>query len=375
MKKLISITGQSYERGKQRGQHLKKIIQAKVERTMAYLTKYFSEMVIQSTALAFEQKIKASYPEIMEEMEGIANGAEIDFEVFRNAAIGRPAASFSHTKSAGENQNEEECSCFALRQQIGGQDVFLAKNADLATEGDPLADDLTVLLVQPKEGFQYLCYTGFPEWPGGTEGINEHGLAMVGSGVSTNDVPDQWMQNTKVGVPLHLLQSVLFRTCRTIEEALDHIRHSPRGFLGRNLLITDRTGGWAKCEVSFNHLEIDRGEDRTYLIGTSHFRSEKLKSLSPSRVEYPSSYLRYEQLESLLSEVKGELEPKDARMILADHYNGPSNKSICRHSNVSNTFGSIFIHDSPPTLHALFGRPCRQKFVAYSLPALKESFA
>lgn|GEM_PF-1155340 len=370
---LCIVSGNAYERGRQRGGLLKAKIAAKIDRTLGHLMSQCPEALIRSTAEAFVKTIGSDYPKILEGLRGIADGAGIEFERFYTAALGRPAATFLNPISAGSSRPSEECSCFARPQSGDRSGILLAKNADLASVGDPIASDLTALRVEPNDGYRFLCYTGFPEWPGGTEGINEHGLAMVGSGVSTSDVPSDWTDETRVGVPLHILQSEILRTCRTIDEALVHIRRSPRGFLGRDLLLADRTGAWAKCEVSFDHLEVERGGGCPYLIGTSHYQSERMAPLSPTRSQYPSSYLRMERLAAMLSDASGDLELEDVRSILADHRHGPSNESICRHSDVSNTLGSVCFEDAPPQMHVLFGRPCETRPVTFDMDSTGEA--
>lgn len=360
---FASVRGTPYEMGRQRGQQLARKIQRKIERNLTQWHALWSKALVESLSRRFERALSVRAPEILEELRGISDGASIPYEEFRSGVLGKPPTGIMEPSLRAQvSHGNDECSCLVYSAD---QRLFMTKNDDLAY--DCPEDDLTVIEATPNVGHSYIAATWFPEWPGGTDGINDKGLAMLGSGVMIRDALPAYNASSDVGVPIHLLESIIWANAGNVEEALTYVRKEPRGFLGRNLLIAESGGRFARCEVSFNHSAATIYESGSYVFAAGHFDTPCMKEVGPSPHEYLSSYTRVERYRQILATNADPVDLESLKRMMSDHENGPSESSICRHSKAINTLGGVIIEVRNGRMHVLKGRPCEQEFAVFTI--------
>jgi hypothetical protein len=237
-------------------------------------------------------------------------------------------------------------------------------------------DDFFVEIAEPKGGNKFIQASVYPEQPQGNEGLNEKGVAFVGSGIMPSDAVKAYKENKPVGVPLHNLQQLFLSDCDNIDDIIDLIKISPRGYMGRLLHVSDKEGNMFRAEISYNDLFIKYPEAANYpfnwiSVGTGHFLSKKMSKLTQSYTERPETYVRYDRYMKLLTENAGKIDFTITRQILRDHEYGHSSFSICRHDDdlninddrVMRTLNSIIIFPSSRVFWVAKGYPCENEFI------------
>ena len=195
-----------------------------------------------------EERLERCFPELLDEAQGIANGAGVTREQILILNCG-DAITGSATRG---------CSSIGFAESDHGP--LLGKTADWNAKH---AEDYAAwqrYQPAPGEGYPFIHYGCAGTW-WSEGGINEAGLGMVlnglpGDGVSAQSVPT-----------LPLARGVL-QHCRTVEEALAWLGGYDVMYWGFNLILADRDGDLAFIEVVPGAQATHRALD--YLIHTNH---------------------------------------------------------------------------------------------------------
>jgi hypothetical protein len=380
--------------GKQRGEKLGDMIRAKRDRWIgsakpasidekAVASKLHE---VREAADKSEDAINKKFPEITEELKGIANGARIPYEDLKLMLLGyipskepfKPDLMKPQVSSSG--LPVEECSSFAATGPATSDGVpLIAKNGDYSAPQFAgcgwglIEEDACLIYAEPADGNRYIAVGAYPEWPGNSEGLNEKGLALCGSGVTPYyETKEAYAKAKPVGVPIHYLQSVIYAKCDNVEDALAYLEIAPRGYNGRNLNMVDTDGHVLKAEVSFEHLNLIRPYVNAnyaanwFVAGTSHFASDKMNWMGPQEEEYPSTYRRFERIMALLTRHAGTIDFDFAKQVMRDHAYGPGGWSICRHGPV-HTLASYIMQPTLGRVWCCVGHPCENEYEAFGL--------
>lgn len=129
-----------------------------------------------------------------------------------------------------------------------------------------IADQYSVLMiVHPKDRYAFAAVT----WPGligVLSGMNEHGLALANMEVARGAVMPQAM-------PYTLLYRLVLEKCKTVDEAVELIRNTPRQS-ANNLMLMDASGDRAVVEIRPEGVTVRKADAKTALISTNHQRGE-----------------------------------------------------------------------------------------------------
>ncbi len=266
----ITISGAPFERGVQYGEQLKE----KIAATIRYYRSIFTlpEAEIMRHARYFRNTIRAFNPDYIEEIDGIAQGAEVD--ALWVVALNARSEILSH-QSVGIATE-----CTAL--YFSGPSI-LGQNWDW---GGAL-ESLTVLLkiVRP-DGHVIKMLTE----PGiiGKIGMNSSGLGTC-LNILTTGKPVS-------GLPVHVfLRAVL--DCESLDEVNSLLERHAAG-KASNLVVADAAGngfGIEFCDRESFRLEPESG----YLLHTNHYLGSAVNS--PEDPDFASSYARYDKAAKLLS--------------------------------------------------------------------------
>jgi len=273
-------------------------------------------------ASGYQELVTSLYPELFEELNGIAIGSGFDIadlftlncrtEILPPDFLARALIN-SDQSFTRSDVDASECTSFAFNH---GEDkpVWLSQNWDwigLQREA------LVVARAKNQRGEQFITVTEAGM-------LAKIGLNQYGFGVCLN-ILRSMNDGTKPGVPVHFLLRALL-DCKTVEQATALV--SDIEFASSsNVMIADRSGAMVNIELSPHGVKVLTTEDNT-LCHTNHFLHPSLiKSESPQAANL-SSAARLNMAESSLPSVHNLI---DIQSLLSDTSNGP--ESICRFAN------------------------------------------
>ena len=309
---MLTVNGTHYEQGLQQGKILKEEIMHNIG-----LAKHLVEPVVQNKSYKkfISENLKYladQFPDLVEEMHGIADGSNISFESI--AMLNIPAYFFSERFSP-------ECSMILAKGKATEDGkTYVIKNRDMR------ASIRQVLLQRKYPNGQMISeVTGIGTVTYPASGINSNGLGVTTTGFwSTKVIPTLSLAaNSQIFFNIH----ILLKQCSSVDESLSLLRKFPV-MNGLNLILTDRNKSCI-VEMTSNGMVIEWDTGAGILFRTNHYVSDKFCSLNPDREEYPSTFMRYERIESLLKQSYGHIRFQDLYRVLSDHENGIN--GICRH--------------------------------------------
>lgn len=298
-------------------------------------------------ALRFLPWIEKFAPDQIEEIRGVAAGAEVPFEIALLANVRAEVAGLDHF-AAG-------CTAVALgRHATANGEVLISQNQDQ----HPAMQELVVILkVVPERGPRMLMATF-----GGLIGYG--GINSAGVGYMMNALANStW----RMGMPHYPLKRALLEQT-DLEGCRRAIERARVGSCANNLLV-DRER-LADVELTPDGYEMiePATRDADYLVHTNHFRCAVLAADEQLLPRLPDSAPRCERMETLIRERHGALTVDDLKAFFADHVGYP--RSICRHNAEGSRLKSIFSVIGEPDrgrLHVSVGNPCASQYVTYEL--------
>jgi isopenicillin-N N-acyltransferase-like protein len=345
---MIEVSGTHREVGQQIGEKMKPQLQRVLSRLRGSLPPGVSwkDMVLKGQLCLAHSR--AAYPEFVEELEGIAEAAELPFEeVFLaiSEELWEPAA-----WHAGHPTLARGCTDFAARGgATAGDATLIAHTNDLGAE---VEEDLVILKVRAWNEPEFLGVSvaglGF------SAGFNAAGISMTGNAVSCSDI--------RPGVPRLLIARAIL-SARRLGEAMDACL-LPLRASNYNNVIADANGEVYNMEGSATDCEPIY-IDENIMVHANHYVSLPMRRFEANRNHIGGSIIRHNRAMRLLRENYGRLSPELFQELLADHTNYPA--SICKHTGVTVTVFSIIINLNE--LHAWIGRgrPCQTTYYEYNL--------
>ena len=290
---------------------------------------------------------RAIYPQYIEELEGVAEGAQVPFEeVFLSICEELWASNVWHG-----------CTDMAARGRatLDGT-TLIAHTNDLFPQYE---DHLVILKIQAGDEPEFLGVS-----PGGvafSAGYNAAGISLTGNQLDSNDL--------RPGVPRLLIVRAILGS-RTLNEAMSHCL-IPQRASNYNNVIADASGEVYSMEGSATDLDAIYIKDDV-MAHANHYVSPAMRHFELDRSTLANSIIRYNRAEYLLRQNYGKLTPDLFRLLLADHAGYPT--SICKHGQESVTVFSIIIQVE--TRKAWIGRGlvCQTEYTEYQLEPFHEHF-
>jgi isopenicillin-N N-acyltransferase like protein len=345
---LIEVQGSYREVGRQIGTHFQEQIGTSLGKMREGLPAGVSweDMLYQAGLyLAYSREI---YPRYIEELEGIAEGAHVPFEVLFLSMCEELWEMPAWRDSAW--QMRRGCTDLAARGRATvGSATLIAHTNDL---GPASENELVLLKVKASDDPEFLGVS--PGGVGYSAGFNAAGVSLTGNELNSNDL--------RPGVPRMLIVRAIL-AARRLGEALGHCL-LPQRASSYNNVIADRFGEVYSMEGSATDMEsIYISED--VLAHANHYTSAHMRRFEADPGTIGDSITRHERALRLLRENYGEITPESMRRMLSDHANYPA--SICKHAGQVVTVFSMIIHVE--ALHAWIGRgrPCEATFHEYTL--------
>jgi isopenicillin-N N-acyltransferase-like protein len=350
----VYVAGTHYEMGKQIGADRKQVIQQMVGVYRRYFGQQGEKIGIADWDEAILQARKylpfaeESVPQYVEELEGVADGAGLDFN---------DLLVLNCVEAITEDALHTGCTSLAAAPEVTADGSLLVGHNE-----DWLPDDQdTVYLVHAKPDNEpaYLAITYGGLLP--NIGFNEHGIAQCCDSVYPNDA--------RMGVPRIFVSRAVLAAgtpAEAIRAALNRRRAA-----GYNHLIVHVSGEMYNVEVSAEDFDVIYGLDGM-LAHTNNYLSRRMRAIEKDSEELISSRVRYNRAARLMRSQRGKLSLKSFQSILSDHVNYP--QSICSHIDENEpplerqqTIASILMDLTTQSMYVAWGPPCQSEYRSYKL--------
>lgn len=352
---VIEVSGNAFERGRIHGARARD----RVESSLANYARLFEFYGMpwaeaQRRSLAYRDVIDAFDASLLEEIEGIAQGAGRRVEEIL-ALNARTELLPAEVLSGADNG---ECTAIAVSpaaSAAGG--TLLAQNWDwVGSQRESL------ILLRVREGAEssYLTLT--------EAGIlAKIGLNSQGFGVCLNILRSTF-DGTKLGVPVHVLLRALLKRS-SVRDAVSFASTLAFGS-SSNVLCADRGGESASLEVSPKGLRVVRGDGAT-LCHTNHFLDPEAAGWQAALLSSISTVPRLERArQHAASRPRHGIE--DLKRLLRDESAGLL--SICRKPDASlppeaqiESVASVIMEIARGVMHVAPDLPSRTEYQAVSL--------
>lgn len=338
----IVASGTPYEIGLKHGS----LVPARIAISIKNYQRFFLETAktnweeSKNRAEAYLPSLKQNEPDLVEEMQGIADGAGVYFLDVLALNLRSEIALTNFT---------DGCTSVAKRD-AGTSATYLAQNWDWMGE----ASEATCFFDIRKNGKPRLRMTGEAGL------VGKFGFNDAGVGICMNAIRSSF--DDKHCLPVHLaVRRVL--ECRSFDEAFDML--TTKGVASCiNLMIADRSGKMATIECTPKGLAPIYPEPRTETVyHTNHLWSPNL----PKGVrDFPAanSFSRLERMRELSMSTGGDANFTCIRMWLSDEKGAP--ESICRIRNPN----PVGIERMETLATAIFDLQALQGEVSFGLPNL-----
>jgi len=234
------------------------------------------------------------FPEILEEIRGIANGQECDVKMLRAFLLSMYAMPpVCH------------CSCLAVSN---GRQVLFGRNSDFLTELE--TSNMNVIYEFTSSAYSFTGNTtAFVQME---DGVNEQGLAVGLTSVQPVSI--------RPGMNAGLLLRLCLETCKTTGEVLERVRNVPISS-AQTFTIADAAGDIAVMECCSDRVEILRpSNSRPYVCAVNQYHAAAMEPFRGPKVDDWQAGARYETLVKSLDRLAGDMTVENAADILSGRY-------------------------------------------------------
>jgi len=347
---LYEVSGSPRELGQQHGE----LARIRILGYLGYLseTLKLNEQTLALRATLFRGEFQQHCPELLEEIDGLAEGAGIDPGLALASQMRGELACLS----------DGACTTFAVgpRATADGR-VLIGQTSDMPEEIRSFA---YVLRIRPDNRPRAIMWT----FGGmiGYHGLNEHGVShfanSLGGGPAWRFAPSHY--------PLKRL--ILQQT--SLEDVVQTMRRFPVCSNG-NYMLCDGSQRFLDVELTSQGPRLIEDTGAGFLVHTNHFLSAGHSSPRNLEQSLPDSQPRLERIQMLIEENFGSIGVSEMKRILADHEGAPV--SICRHPHQGygdeilpasgRTVAAMIAEPDRGIFHVAAGNPCESSFLPFRL--------
>jgi len=347
---LFDVSGSPRELGQQHGE----LARIRIIGYLGYLseTLKMDERTLARRAMLFRGEFQRHCPELLEEIDGLAEGAGI------NAGL----ALASQMRGELACLSDGACTTFAIGPRVtaSGQ-MLIGQTSDMPEEIRSFA---YVLRIRPDNRPAAVMWT----FGGmiGYHGLNEYGVShyanSLGGGPGWQFAPSHY--------PLKRL--ILEQT--SLEGVLKIMRKFPVCSNG-NYMLCDGGNRFLDVELTPEGPHLIEDTAAGFLVHTNHFLSVRHSCPENLDQSLPDSVPRLERIRALIEEKSGSMTVEDMQRILADHDGAPV--SICRHPHdgygdgvlpaAGRTVAAMIAEPACGIFHVAAGNPCETAFLPFRL--------
>lgn len=322
------FNGTHYEIGKKWGLLLKKNGKQLVDTIPFEMTKEMYEFGQQCYPV-----YKEFFPEIIEEINGIADGQEID-----------PETLYAVLFSMYSLVRVTNCSSFIIKNE---HSFLLGRNSDFLTAIEKLYMNC---LYTFKESDSYAFLGNTTAFVEMEDGVNQFGLAVA----LTSVFPDQLKPGMNVGMILRLL----LEKCQTITEALEWLKRLPRCSAG-TLVMADSSGDACLVEFTNDKVAYSVLDKEGFLCATNSFHLPEMVSRKITIEDDWFAEERYQTLEDYLTDHFREVGLSESKQLLAGEFG-----FLCQYDRKTgkDTVWSAIYDLNNKQVYRCEGNPARKKY-------------
>ncbi len=351
---LVQVEGTHLEIGRQIGESRRDQVRHSIENARILLANAYDTLQLNWEGALIQARkylpfAEERYPQYVEEIRGIAEGAGVGFDdlVMLNAmeAVTMDALHLIKCTSMAVNQ-----------ERTTNERVLLAHNEDWLPEDQP---DVYIVRAKPNDEPPFLAMTYGGLLP--NIGINAAGIAQCCDSVYPTD--------SRIGIPRVIVSRAVL-AAKTPGEAIRRML-VPQRAAGYNHLLAHESGEIYSVEVSARQFAILPAENGM-MVHTNHFLDEQMRRIESEPDELISTRVRYFRAKRLLAQ-NGQHNVRSLQAIQKDHINHPD--SICNHSvdgdplDREKTITALTMDLTNRQIHACWGNPCQNTFNTYQLDA------
>ncbi len=350
---LIEVKGSHSSIGRQMGEALRPLVQHSIENAKEIIETSQNDLHLswegaKNQAQKYLPFAQERYPIYIEEMKGIAEGANVNLTEVAvvNCLEGVTVDALHLTKCTSLSVNE---------RYTQNKHVLIAHNEDWMPFDEP---DVFLVLARPDDEPPFLAMSYGGLLP--NIGFNAAGIAQCCDTVYPTD--------TRIGIPRVVVSRAVLGA-RTIGSAIRHML-IPLRAAGYNHLLAHESGEMFNVEVSALNFDILSGSEG-YLVHTNNYLSPKMQAIEASPDELIHTRVRYFRALHLLTKTQ-EHTLKTLQTIMSDHVNHPD--SICNHSifdidpkDRQKTIVSMVMDLTDRKMEVAWGNPCLNTFHSYDV--------
>ena len=273
------------------------------------------------------------YPEILAEIQGIADGQQCDVRILQAVLFSMYAI-----------PPVCNCSCFAFTTE---HEIIFGRNSDFLTEIEKLNMNVIYRLTDGAFAFTGNT-TAFVEME---DGINEYGLAVS----LTSVYPRQRRSGFNAG----LLLRYLLEKCKNVSEALSCLHQLPIAS-AQTLTLADASGTITLVECHSERIEITASLDhnRSFVCSTNMFHLSGMAEDNCSEIDDWFAQTRFQTLVSALQQHE-DFDPAFAKKLLSGEYG-----FICQYDRNTgkDTVWSVIYDLKQHKIYRCEGNPGRRSF-------------
>ncbi len=277
-----------------------------------------------------EDEVSRIFPEVLDEIRGLAEGCQIPYEQVASFILGIgafPAEPFA-------------CSIFAASTNV---DVIFGRNHDFYYRFKNCTE---AYLTCPDDAYSSIGHSDV--FVGRADGVNNQGLAVGITAVEELAV--------RPGMNFALAVRYVLERCANTKEgvkALSNMRHSAAS----SFLLADSSGDLTVVEAAPEWVRTRRPEkEENFLLCTNHFLHPEMLEVENQKERCWDSEVRYRSIYESLKSKNGEITLDDAQKILSSHEG-----YVCFHDKEKGigTLWSVVAGLKQPRVLRAEGHPCR----------------
>ncbi|RHO27955.1 C45 family autoproteolytic acyltransferase/hydolase [Amedibacterium intestinale] len=274
---------------------------------------------------------KKYYPEILEEIKGIADGQECSYENLCTFLLSMYCFEFNN-----------HCTCFACKDH---QNLIFGRNSDFLVELENLYMNCVYTLdnVYSFNGNT----TAFVQIE---DGINEYGLAAGLTFI--------YPKVRKYGCNAGILIRYILEKCKTTRQAISFLKEIPIASQ-QTITLLDGNGDMAVVECNPYVVEVIYPNENDYVAAANSFHSTKMSLYNENRIDDWNSTKRYSVVNHVLKQYQGAYSLELTKDILSGKYG-----FMCQYDRKegADTVWSVIYDVKNKQIFRVEGNPSRKKF-------------
>jgi protein-tyrosine-phosphatase/predicted choloylglycine hydrolase len=350
---LLEAGGPPRELGRQHGEQCRVQMRAFLVHVCAMLKLSANE--IERRALRFLPLFEAHCPHLVEEIHGLAEGADVSFAKALAVQIRGELGPLPARLKEG-------CTTFVIsgRGTASGR-VLIGQNSDMDPEIEPCS---YVLRLKPTGQPALLMWTFGGQI--GYHGLNSAGVAHFANALGGGPA---W----KSGLPHYPIKRMMLER-QTLPEVFDLLGSVPVCSSG-NYVLCDGAGRISDVELTPEGFSVIEDAGAGFITHTNHFLCGPHSCADNHNASVPDSFPRLERMRELVAGKFGSISVDDMKSFLADHAGLPT--SICRHphdgpdhpsvSARGRTVAALIAEPATGLLHVSRGNPCWNGYRTHAL--------